>query len=698
MNFTPRLRQILLVMLNEELISVKSLSEQVGISKRTIQRELEYIDHYLKKYNVRIRSKAGRGIWLEGTEEHRDHLYRELKDQNLMDSTNREERRKRLAVELIKDQEPKKLYYFSNAFKVSETTISRDLEKIESWFAPYHLRIEKKPGIGVVLQGSEKNYRTAAHDFIINNVDSSVIKYIFEEDEKFNASAIENYEEIKNIFKILDDSVLKRVCLCFSSFRDIQVNRLTQESYYELIIHVTIIVERVIKGEIIENNEKLMNEIRKDKNLKAALEIVNALEEEFEIEIPDNELAYICLHLNCTKLQSVEMTDCDFGEEEQQKLLELVHEIIVAYDEVLSNTLKTDEEFVRGLLVHLKPTLVRMRNSFPIINPHLEEIKEIYPDIYKRCKYVGKFLEARTGYKFPEAEIGFLAAHFGAAIVRQERAKEKKRKVRIGLVCASGIGISRLMSSRLEKYFHSRICMNTYGKDDLTPFVKSNNDFFVSSTSLEDDEKEVVYVNPLLPENELRIIETKVSKFELLAGTLESDNDFNRQLEKINYLSAKIRFVLKEYRCIEVDKEMGFRPLIHYLTGQIADNQVFAEIIEHDILKREEIATQVIPQFEIGLFHARTKGVNSPCIYTCVSKEKTAFVHPYLQNMRAVIMMLVPYDENAEDNSRMLSSISEALFQDEEFLEAVKTEEQEVVRSYLSDILKEYFQCYLNEL
>ena len=147
-----------------------------------------------------------------------------------------------------------------------------------------------------------------------------------------------------------------------------------------------------------------------------------------------------------------------------------------------------------------------------------------------------------------------------------------------------------------------------------------------------------------------------------------------------------------------MDKEIGFRPLIHYLTGQIADNQVFAEIIEHDILKREEIATQVIPQFEIGLFHARTKGVNSPCIYTCVNREKTAFVYPYLQNMRAVIMMLVPYDENAEDNSRMLSSISEALFQDEEFLEAVKTEEQEMVRSYLSDILKEYFQCYLNEL
>ncbi|MGN1192888.1 MAG: helix-turn-helix domain-containing protein, partial [Dorea sp.] len=48
MEFTPRMKQILQVLLREkEAISVQTLAEQVGVSKRTIQRELESIDYYL---------------------------------------------------------------------------------------------------------------------------------------------------------------------------------------------------------------------------------------------------------------------------------------------------------------------------------------------------------------------------------------------------------------------------------------------------------------------------------------------------------------------------------------------------------------------------------------------------------------------------------------------------------------------------
>lgn len=44
MDFTPRMQQILLLMLNEDkVISVKNLAEQMNLSKRTVQRELEYL-------------------------------------------------------------------------------------------------------------------------------------------------------------------------------------------------------------------------------------------------------------------------------------------------------------------------------------------------------------------------------------------------------------------------------------------------------------------------------------------------------------------------------------------------------------------------------------------------------------------------------------------------------------------------------
>ncbi len=58
-----------ILLTEEEAIPVKSLAEKIGVSKRTTQRELEYISSYLKGYEIKYFSKTGVGIWLEGTQE-----------------------------------------------------------------------------------------------------------------------------------------------------------------------------------------------------------------------------------------------------------------------------------------------------------------------------------------------------------------------------------------------------------------------------------------------------------------------------------------------------------------------------------------------------------------------------------------------------------------------------------------------------
>lgn len=60
MEFSPRMRQILLIMLREDrTISVKYLAEQMNLSRRTVQRELEYLGRPLKKYGLEFCSKTG---------------------------------------------------------------------------------------------------------------------------------------------------------------------------------------------------------------------------------------------------------------------------------------------------------------------------------------------------------------------------------------------------------------------------------------------------------------------------------------------------------------------------------------------------------------------------------------------------------------------------------------------------------------
>ena len=77
---------------------------------------------------------------------------------------------------------------------------------------------------------------------------------------------------------------------------------------------------------------------------------------------------------------------------------------------------------------------------------------------------MAEVIERRYGYHVPEPEIGFLAIHFGAAEVRLESRKEYRRKVDVGIVCASGIGISRLMSSKISRAFADRVQLSLWNR------------------------------------------------------------------------------------------------------------------------------------------------------------------------------------------------------------------------------------------
>ena len=171
MSFTPRTKQILKVMLQQnQTISIKNLADQVGVSKRTIQRELEYIGSSLKKYQIRFHSRTGVGVWLEGDEEEKLRLLQDITTGDTYDVSNREDRRKRLVLEILKNKGLKKLFYYSNLFGVSEATISTDLEAVEGWFEKFHLHIVRKQGYGVAIEGEEKDFRRAIRTFIDDNI------------------------------------------------------------------------------------------------------------------------------------------------------------------------------------------------------------------------------------------------------------------------------------------------------------------------------------------------------------------------------------------------------------------------------------------------------------------------------------------------------------------------------------------------
>lgn len=699
MNFSPRLRQILLILLKEkQVISVKKIADEIKVSKRTVQRELEFIGSALKQYKVSIQTKTGIGIWLEGEEEDKCNLLTMLQEEDVIDSSDKEDRRKRLILEILRDRTPKKLYYYANIFDVSEATISNDMEAIESWFKQFDLSIIRKQGYGVALDGSEKNYRVAVRKFIDENYDNKELKKFIEENER-NIIDILREKEGQSIYTLLNNDILKQVITCFQSIRDKRLLRLTENSYLGLILHVTIAINRILQQEIIETNEELLIKWKKNEDYDLAIRIAGSLEEEFQIEIPDIEIVYILLHIKGSKLQYINEDEVDTEtQSEREDLLGFINDMIDTYDANMAYDLKQDEEFIVGLLAHLQPTFIRLKNRMIISNPLLQQIQDTYPEIYGKSVKVGNLIKDRYGYKVPDEEIGFLAMHFGAASVRLENQKDSKRKVDIGIVCASGIGISRLMHTKLKRFLKDRAELVTYGKEDLTPLQLKKMDFLISSINLDNIDADIIRVSPLLIDNDLERIDAKVRVYAKTQKKTRVENDFTLQLEQVNFTVTQIRYIINEFQCMKVSSSITFNELLVAITERLSPYNEKRLIIQEDIRKREKIATQIIPEYDFALLHCRTKGVIRPSFSVCLTKGLSEFKDPYFHNIHAVIVMLVPDDEHVGDNSDIMGYLSSKLVENNDFLEVIFSGEKESIRSFITRELKRYFNVYLERV
>lgn len=696
MNLTPRLKQILLIMLEEgKIISVQELASRIGVSKRTVQRELEYIESSLKPYHITYETKTGTGVWLSGSEKDKKKLWEELKETDSYDVSNREERRKRLILEILKDKGLKKLFYYSSQFQVSEATISTDLEAIEGWLNAQNLTISRKPGSGIEINGTEESYRRAIRTFIEENIDTKMLWEAYEaEEDKEERSAVYG----NSIYQVLKDDIVKRVVSCISRMKDKRILNLTESSYVGLVLHISIAISRILKNEIMEQKEEWQEEVSGDEDYKLAQEIVKRLEEEFSMEIPEIETAYICLHIKGAKHQGIEWNGQKNIEVERKELLELINEMINAYDSENAFAIKQDNEFIQGLLAHLQPTFVRLVHDMKISNPMLEDIKKSYPEIFEGSKRAAAVLEKWIGKPVPETEIGFLTIHFGAAQVRMEGKKENIRQVSIGIVCASGIGISRLMLSKLDKIFKDRIQMETYGQNDITPYVASKTDFFVSSITLKQIEADVLLVNPLLSEEDIEKIRQKIFHYERIPKREQEETLFTMQLEQVNILAMQIKTILRYMDVFKVSNDITFEELVIAISEKMSPYSDRQIMIQEDIEAREKLGSQIFAEFGFALLHTRTKGVIRPSFSVCMSKDMKAFHDPYFKGINVVLVMLLPVDENIKVNSEILGYISSVLIEDYDFLTTITGGEKEEIRSALSEHLRKFFNQYLSKI
>ncbi len=677
MELTPRIRQILIYLLGaEQPATDQEVADALGVSKRTILREADYIGSILKNYDLTLVRKKGEGSQIEGSSEKKKELLDVVRAKNEQIISDKEKRRTLLKLELLRNREPQKLFYYSDMFGVSEATISTDLEAISQWIGECHLEIVRKPGYGIMLSGSEKSYRTALQRFVTENM-------------KIQKS----YDAKENIYLLMNEEILSEVEEVLENLDEPYLKLLTNDAYIGLLVHVAVAVERIIQGQIVPEDTY---DARLDNGYDIARKIADALGEKFEIEIPESEVNNILLHIKGAKLNYTSETIGESGIDSNE-LMGIIDAMIDVMDPELARELRYEDDFIRGLVVHLEPALYRMKNDMTISNPLLSEIKQEYPEVYSDCERAAEVIAQKTGLRPNDAEIGYLAMHFGAAREKIESRKRKKRTVTIGVICASGFGVAQLMLAKLKREFADwDIVLKAYGIDEITQHTVSRTDFFISSIEVDDLGVDYCLVNPLIMPKDVLQIGVKIEEYASMPERQEN-NDFTRQLDEINNIIARVKGVIRRYHHLQVSSDTTLDKLIQLLAADITDSPKAAAVLKADIISREQVMSQLFPEIGIALFHCRSKATKD-CQIVTASAEEGFFLDEKLSGIKAVLCMTMPMDENRQQNADMLGRVSSAIIEDTEFLDLLRSGDEEGIKEKLQKILKSYFSDLLSVL
>ncbi|MDR2786392.1 MAG: PRD domain-containing protein, partial [Treponema sp.] len=484
---SPRLLRLLELLLRSgEPVKVDVLASALGTSRRTVFRELENADPVLSAFQAALTSVPGRGIAFSGTGEARQKLTDALAGYKPQPAT-KKERLLHLLIELAAHSgEIQKLYYYSSSLDVSESTVSNDLDELEAWLARRGLAITRKSGLGVQCDGTEEALRTALVSRFMIDGNSGGKSYT----SAFGFPGNDIETGVREILRRKSGII----------------DWMTPESFRLISLYLMVMVVRVRKGKIISGGQVSAGDFQN----ALAGELAAETEKEFGITLPETERQALSGWIQACR--SKQESPLEPGPADQQNLIErLVMRMTDRFDPLVAAILKTNEQFTRLLSRHLESALPRLKGGIELPNPLEAELVKHYPDVYEKTCRAAKVLEEHLGTPVPSHEVSFIQIHFLAALAVLGERNTRRRSLRAGIVCVSGIGMSYMLAYQVRKRFKGELEVEVSGydeKDSLTAV-----DFLVSTIPLTETDKPVVRVQTILGEEDYQKIQEAVTAF-----------------------------------------------------------------------------------------------------------------------------------------------------------------------------------------
>ena len=558
-------RQIFLLeflLKQHEYLSANQLAEKYGVSTKTVYQDIDKLNDFFDEGELksRIVKVPRKGIKLSADEE-RKRIHSLLlvnKHESGVQDFSPEYRESELIKRLFINQEDLDIYDFAEEMYVTESTVHRDIDKLEKNLGQFNLKIRIKHD-QLFVDGDELNIRKALQSYVIQ------------------AQSLGREEKIERFFSEKDIEICNEA-----------ISRLSQKYHHQfseeysclLLVECLVFKKRTEHNNCLtERTSNLINDLNHLEVYFFSGELLESIINKSFSEISPYEIeamAYSLLAYGFS-IQSVDYI---------QNIDHQVNELIQKVSNLLSLDLSKDNHLKLMLSNHISKMIFRLRNQIYITNPALEEIKKQYSSLFNVIWIAIRGLSKYYEINISNEELAFIVIHFQLAI------EKIVKPLNIVVICQNGIATSELIMSKLHKIFDSDAKITNINARELDFYDLNNIDLIISTIALPEVTAPVIEVSPILTKDEIESIRSFYSEhmtdnYTLMRTSLDG-RKFN--LESLRTLIKKPHLIRETMK----SKNECLEKMIKECDSSNRKNKEFKEsILERETLGSTSVYTGV---------------------------------------------------------------------------------------------------------
>ena len=655
--FNEREKLILQILLKNigEALSIKEIAKATKIKERTLYREIKNLEDSLQRLGIELVKEKSRYI-LKGNVSSLDSS---LFETNFKDYAYSTETRLTLILCFLILNEDTSIKDISEKLMLSYNTIASTITTIGKILFDYKLTLIRKKGQGIEIEGKEVDRRVLLISLLCNEIS----------DEEF-FTRLNNRDILSSnpFIKFLNFDLIKKV-FYENKYLDV-FNLYTDSSIKKILISLNVVFLRISYTTEIKENFTAQE-------YNSIISLLNASKEIVDFDITEDIIQFLIKILKTCRL--IEQLSY-FNDKYSYTLVYKINLLIKYVSEKMNVDFTQDTNLSSGLIAHVESAIKRHQINLTEENDELLEfVLKNYNELYLIIK--SELLVVFDEINFNSTELSYIVIHFASSFEQIYR----KNFIRALVICASGIGSSKILGSQIRKNIPEIKNLEYTIPSKVTKSLVNNYDVVISTIELEQD-IDYLLIPTILKEKDISLIQERI-----LASRSFKRNDFVKSEDSFNIdkLGSACQIILKNTEYIVADNTKNNKEILDNIFGNstlVINNK---QEVVNSLLDRHNKSSVVIPNTDIALFHTLDKELAEPFIIICSLNNVLAMKDAMGEEQR-VEYFIIMVSPNEQEYTELLSQISIAILDDKIFREALTSKNKNFILTKVELILKNY--------